>query len=66
MDCLVLISDFVVEGILNVHTGLSLFALVFICIFTVWLIGAWDFCFNCSGLMGDGFFSLSNAFWWAY
>ena len=59
MDCLILIGDFVVEGILNVLPGLSLFHLVFICIFAVWLMGSSDFCFSCSGLMGDKFFSLS-------
>ena len=37
----------------------SLFTLVFICIFVVWLMGSCDFCFSCSGLMGDRFFSLS-------
>ncbi len=56
---MVLIGDFVVEGILNVLPGLSLFTLVFICIFVVWLMGSCDFCFSCSGLMGDMFFSLS-------
>ena len=30
--------------------------LVFICIFVVWLMGSCDFCFGCSGLMGDRFF----------
>ena len=38
LDCLVLIGDFVVECILNVLPGLSLFLLVFICIFAVWLL----------------------------
>ena len=50
---LVLIGDFVVEGILNVLPGLSLFTLVFICI-----MGACDF-LSCSARMGDKFFSLS-------
>ena len=59
MDGLVVIGDFVVEGILNVLPCLSLFTLVFICIFVVWLMGSCDFCFSCSGLMGDRFFSLS-------
>ena len=56
---MVVIGDFVVEGILNVLPGLSLVTLVFICIFVVWLMGSCDFCFSCSGLMGDRFFSLS-------
>ena len=56
---MVVISDFVVEGILNVLPSLSLFTLVFICIFAVWLMGSSDFYFSCSGLMGDKFFSLS-------
>ena len=56
---MVLIGNFVVEGILNVLPGLSLFTLVFICVFAVWLMGSCDFCFSCSGLMGDEFFSLS-------
>ena len=55
---MVVIGDFVVEGILNVLPGLSLFTLVFICIFVVWLMGSCDFCFSRSGLMGDMFFSL--------
>ena len=59
LDCLVLLGDFVVQGILNVLPGLSLFTLVFICIFVVWLMGSCDFCFSCSGLMGDRFFRLS-------
>ena len=59
MDGLVVIGDFVVKGILYVLLGLSLFTLVFICIFAVWLMGSGDFCFSCSGLMGDKFFSLS-------
>ena len=58
MDGLVVIGDFVVEGILNVLPGLSLFTLVFICIFVVWLMGNCDFCFSCSD-KGDKFFSLS-------
>ena len=58
LDCLVVISDFVVEDILNVLPGFSLFTLVFFWIFAVWLIGSCDFCFCCSGLMGDKFFSL--------
>ena len=53
---LILIGDFVLEGILKVLPGLSLFTLVFICIFPAWLIGACDFCLSCSGLMGDKFF----------
>ena len=56
---MVLIGDFAVEGILNVLPGLSLFTLVFIYIFVVWLMGSCDFCFSCSGLMGNKFFSLS-------
>ena len=59
LDCLVVIGDFVFAGILNVLPCLSLFTLVFICIFVVWLMGSCDFCFSCSGLMGDRFFSLS-------
>ena len=59
MDGLVVIKDFVVEGILNVLPCLSLFTLVFICIFVVWLMGNCDFCFSSSGFMGDRFFSLS-------
>ena len=59
MDVLVVIGDFVVEGILNVLPGFSLFTLGFICIFIVWLMGSSDFSFSCSGLMGDRFFSLS-------
>ena len=39
-----------------------LLTLVFICIFAVWLTGAYDFCFSCSGLMGEKFFSLSLMF----
>ena len=27
--------------------------------FAVWLMGAWDFCVSCSGLMGNKLFSLS-------
>ena len=56
---MVVIGDFVVEGILNVLPGLSLFTLVFICIFVVWLMGSYDFRLSCSDLMGDRFFSLS-------
>ena len=41
-------GDLVVEGILNVLSGLSLFTLVFICIFAVWLMGGCDFCLNMS------------------
>ena len=59
MDGLFLIGDFVVEGILNVFPCLSLFPLVFICIFVVWQMGSCDFCFSCSCLLGDRFFSLS-------
>ena len=44
---------------MNVLPGLSLFTLVFICIFTAWLMEAYDFCLSCSGLMGDKFFNLS-------
>ena len=62
MDCLGLIGDFVVQDILNIFPGLPLFTLVFICIFAVWLMGSCDFCFSCSGLMGDKFFSLSLMF----
>ena len=56
---LILIGDFVLEGILNVLPGLSLFTLVFISIFPAWQMGAYDFCLSCSGFMGDKFFSLS-------
>ena len=42
----------------NVLPSLSLFTLVFICIFVVWLMGSCDFCFSCSSLIGDRFFSL--------
>ena len=59
LDCLVLIDDFVVEGILSILPGISLFTLVFIFIIAVWLMRSCDFCFSCSGLMGDKFFSLS-------
>ena len=59
MHCLILIGDFVLEGILNVLPDLSLFTLRFICIFPAWLMGACDFCLSCSGLMGDKVFSLS-------
>ena len=52
-------SDFVLDGILNVLLGLSLFTLVFICIFAGWLMGACDFCSSFSGLTEDKFFSLS-------
>ena len=38
---------------------LSLFFLVFICIFPAWLMGDCDFRLSCSGFMGDKFFSLS-------
>ena len=62
LDCLVLIGDFVVESTLNVLPGLSLFSLVFICIFAVWLMGSCDFCFSCSGLIGDKCLSLSLMF----
>ena len=58
--CLILIGDFILEGILNVLPCLSLFTLVFICIFSAWLMGACDFCLRCSSLMGDKFFSLSS------
>ena len=44
---------------MNVLSGLSMFALVFICIFAAWLMGACDFCLSCSGLMRDKFISLS-------
>ena len=63
MDGLVVIGDFDFEGILSVLPCLSLFTLVFICIFVVWLMGSCDFCFSCSGLMGDRFFSLSLMFY---
>ena len=43
----------------NVLPSLSLFTFVFICIFVLWLMGSCDFCFSCSGLLGDRFFSLS-------
>ena len=53
---MVLIGDFVVEGILNVLPGLSLFTLVFICIFAVRQMESCDFCFSCSSLKGNKFF----------
>ena len=56
---LILISDFVLEGILNVLPSLSLFTLVFICVFAAWLMAACNFCLSCSGFMEDNFFSLS-------
>ena len=59
MDCLVHIGDIVLEGILNVLPGLSLFTLMFICIFAVWLLGACNFCLGCLGVMRDKFFRLS-------
>ena len=67
-NLLILIGDFVldvegvvwnlVEGILNVLPGLSLFTLVFICIFPTWLMGACGF-LSCSGFLRDKFFSLT-------
>ena len=56
LDCLVVIGDFVVEGILNVLPGLSLFTLVFIFIFAVCLMGSCDFCLSFmpfGGWIGD-------------
>ena len=43
---------------LNVLPGLSLFTLMFICIFPTWPMRACGFGLNCSGFLGDKFFSL--------
>ena len=59
LDCFVLMGNFVVDGIFNVLPGLSLFTLVFICIFTVWLMGACDFCLSFTGFMENKIFNLS-------
>ena len=53
---LFLTDNFVLEGILNALPGFSLFTLVFLYIFTAWLMKACDFC---SGFMGDKFIRLS-------
>ena len=39
--------------------SISLFTLVFISIFSAWLMAACGFCLSCSSLIGDKFFSLS-------
>ena len=41
---------------MNALPGPSLFTLVFICIFQVWLMRASGFCLSCSGFLGAKFF----------
>ena len=41
------------EDSLNALPGLSLFTLVFICIFPAWPMRACGFCLSCSGFLGD-------------
>ena len=47
-----------VEGVLNALLCLSLFTLMFICIFPAWPMGACDFYLN--GFLEDNFFSQSS------
>ena len=44
------------ESSLNALTGLSLFTLVFTCIFPAWPTGTCDFSLSGSGFLGDNFF----------
>ena len=46
-------------GSLNTFSGLSLFTLVFFCIFPAWPMGTCGFCLSCFGFLGDKCFSLS-------
>ena len=43
------------ESSLNALHALSLFPRVFMCIYPAWPMGAYGFCLNCSGYLGDKF-----------